>query len=89
MLSTFYCMSAIDIIYGKNSNIVKYYCNKKMYFFLIEYIVRFNLFLWCKAEFSASLLQSSVSHDSEINIICWYAAQETLLIINFKNSCTA
>ncbi len=28
------------------------------------------LFLWCKAEFSASLLQSSVSHDlSEIMLI--------------------
>ncbi len=29
--------------------------------------VKIYLFLWCKAEFSASLLQSSVSHDpSEI-----------------------
>ncbi len=35
-----------------------------------------------KAEFSASLLQSSVSHDpSEIILICWFAAQETFLII--------
>ncbi len=35
-----------------------------------------------KAVFSASLLQSSVSHDpSEIILICWFAAQETLLII--------
>ncbi len=33
-----------DIIYGKNSNIVKYYCNKTS-FFLIEYIVKCNLFL--------------------------------------------
>ncbi len=31
--------------------------------FLFECIVKCNLFLWCKAEFSASLLQSSVSHD--------------------------
>ncbi len=38
-----------------------------------------------KAEFSASLRQSSVSHDpSEIILICWSAAQETLL-----NSITA
>ncbi len=30
-------------------------------------MLKFNLFLWCKAEFSASLLQSWVSHDpSEI-----------------------
>ncbi len=35
------------------------------------------------AEFSASLLQSSVSYDpSEIIIICWFAAQETLSIEN-------
>ncbi len=35
-----------------------------------------------KAEFSASLLQSSVSHDpSEIMLICWFAAQETFIII--------
>ncbi len=28
--------------------------------------------MWCKAEVSASLLQSSVSHDPlEIIIICW------------------
>jgi len=32
-----------------------------------------------KAEFSASLLQSSVSHDpSLIIILCWFATQETL-----------
>ncbi len=38
-----------------------------------------------KAEFS--LLQSSVSHDpSEITLICWFAAQETILIIiNVEN----
>ncbi len=39
-------------------------------------------------EYSASLLQSSVSHDpSEIILICWFAAQETFLIINVENSC--
>ncbi len=38
-----------------------------------------------KAEFSASLLQSSVSHDpSEIILICWFAAQDTFTIINVK-----
>ncbi len=41
-----------------------------------------NLFLGCKAEFSASLLQSSVSHDpSEIILICWFADHETFFII--------
>ncbi len=36
------------------------------------YIVQCNLFLWCKAVFSASLLQSSVSHDPSEN---WFATQ--------------
>ncbi len=41
-----------------------------------------------KTEFSASLLQSSVSHDpSEIILICWFAAKETfIIIINVENS---
>ncbi len=35
-----------------------------------------------KAELSASLHLSSVSHDpSEIIIICWFAAQETVIIV--------
>ncbi len=44
-----------------------------------------------KAEYSASLLQSSVSHDpSEIILIYWFAAQETFpIIINVENSCAA
>ncbi len=46
-----------------------------------------------KVEFSASLLQSSVSHDpSEIILISWFAAQETfiflIIIISVENSCT-
>ncbi len=42
-----------------------------------------------KSEFSASLLQSSVSHDpSEIILIYWFAAQETfLIIIKLENIC--
>jgi len=36
-----------------------------------------------KAEFSASLLQSSIWHDpSEIILVCWFGAQETFIIIN-------
>ncbi len=43
----------------------------------------------CKAEFSASLLQSSVSHDpSEIILKCW-CAETFLIIINVENSCAA
>ncbi len=46
------------------------------------YFLKCSLLLWCKAEFSASLFQSSVSHDpSEIIWICRFAAQETFLII--------
>ncbi len=38
--------------------------------------------MWRSAGFSASLLQSSVSHDtSEIIKICWFSARETFLII--------
>ncbi len=47
--------------------------------------------MWCKAEFSASLLQSSVSHDpSEIILIYWFGAQATFyIIINAENTCVA
>ncbi len=44
----------------------------------------------CMAEFSASLLQSSVSRDpSEMILICWFGAQQTfiviiIIIINFE-----
>ncbi len=48
-----------------------------------------NLIYSCdgKAEFSSSLLQSSVSHDPpKIILICWFDAQETfLIIINTEN----
>ncbi len=57
--------------------------------FLFECILKCNLFLWCKAEFSASSLQSSVLRDSaEIIPTCRFAAQETFIIfINVENSC--
>jgi len=46
--------------------------NKKCFRF--DYILKLNWFLWCKAELSASLLLSSVSHDpSEIILIWWFA----------------
>ncbi len=55
--------------------------------FLFEYIFKCNLFMWCKAGFSASLLQSSVLHDpSEIILIGWFVAKETIIIIiNVEN----
>ncbi len=60
-------------------------------FYLFANLFVFNIFLnvinSCdgKAEFSA-LLQSSVSHGpSEIILICWFAPQETCIIINVEN----
>ncbi len=53
-----------------------------------KYISRCNFVLWFKAKFSASLHQSLVSHDSsEIILIWWFAAQETIIVINVENSC--
>ncbi len=53
----------IELKYSKISNISKYYCNL---FSIVKYL-KMYLFLWCKTDFSALLLQSSVSHDpSEI-----------------------
>ncbi len=55
----------------------KYWKNSILQFLILvsyfnTYILKYNLFLWSKAEFSASLLQSSVSHDpSEIILKCW------------------
>ncbi len=56
-----------------------------------EYILKCNYFCDVKVEFSASLLQSSVSHDpSQIILIYWFGAQETfLIIINVENSSAA
>ncbi len=62
----------------------QYYYNLiPLYILIYVYIYFCNV----KAEFSASLLWSSVSHDpSEINLICWFGAQEMFLnIINIKN----
>ncbi len=47
------------------------------------------LFLWCRAEFSSSLLQFSVSRDL-LEIITIYLTQETfLIIINVENNFAA
>ncbi len=78
-----FCSSRLhlfDQIYSKNCQIL---LSLKIAVFYVNIIE--------KAVFSASLLQSSVSHDpSEIIIICWFAAQEIfLIIINVENSCAA
>ncbi len=75
-----FCLSKLHLfeqIYSKSSIIVKYYYHNC---FLFEYMLKINFFAVIKAVFSASSLQSSVSHDpSEIILIYWFAAQKTLL----------
>ncbi len=55
--------------------------------FYLNIYIKCNLFRWCKAEFSASLLRSLVSHDnpSEITLLCWFASQKTCIIIIILN----
>ncbi len=51
--------------------------------FLFEYILKCSFIYSChgKAEFSAAI-RSSVSNDSsEIILICWFAVQNTFLIV--------
>ncbi len=62
---------------SKYSNNCKILLSFKRVVFYLN-VLNCNLFLWCKAEFSASLIQSSVSH-----------AQETFIIINVESNCAA
>ncbi len=51
--------------------------------FLFWYMLKCNLFLWCKSEFSASFLEYSVSHGpSEIILICWFAAHKFFVLLS-------
>ncbi len=63
-----------------------------MFYLMFYFNIFWNVISSCdgKAEFSASLLQSSVSNDgSEIILMCWFGAQETFLIIKVENSWTS
>jgi len=69
----------------------KYWKNKRQ---IKRTVFYFNIIYCCdhKAEFSASLLHSAVSHDPlEIIIIWWlrFDAQETFIITNVENSWAA
>ncbi len=78
------------------SKTVAYYCKKMiLHLFLFLY---FNIYFKNKLfipvienlNFQQSLRQSLVSHDpsEEISPICWFAAQETvLIIITVGNNC--
>ncbi len=72
MLTTVYQIIFLKVFYNKAAfiwskivilwNIIKISDNCSLF----EYIL--SLFLWCKAVFSASLLQSSVSHDPQKSV---------------------
>ncbi len=71
--------------YGKNNNIVKYYNLKYLFFFWIYF--KMKCIPVIKAEFPASLLQSSVSHDpSEIILRWWFGAQDFFLEYLFQRT---
>ncbi len=66
--------ASIYLIKNTVKTTVKYYYNLKCVFYFNTFK---NYIYLCdaNAEFSASLLQSSVSHDpSEIILICWFGA---------------
>ncbi len=88
MFLSFYVFESL-LLTTKNSKMKHYYNLKELCSIWICFKIQFISVI--KAEFSASLLQTSVSHDpSEIILICWFAAQETfLIIINVENSCAA
>ncbi len=88
------CLPSLHLFERKNT------VNSKYCKILLQFWMYCKIWIYCqikfipviKAEFSASLiLQSSVLHDpSKIIIICWFAAQETfLIIIIVENSCAA
>ncbi len=49
------CIYLIKKYREKNCNIVKYYYNLKQQF-SIYYTLKYNLLLWCKAEFSSTII---------------------------------
>ncbi len=70
-------------------NILKYYCRLKQ---LFSMWISIKLIYFCDQSCIFSIITPvfSVTWSSEIIIICWFAAQETfLIIINVENSCAA
>ncbi len=67
--------------YSKNSNIKKYYFQLKITVFYFNIFSNVNFSCEAKLKFQHHY-SSPVSHDlSEIILICWFAAQDTFLII--------
>ncbi len=53
------CLSMLHLFvqtYSKNTNTVKYYYNLKWLFPFLIFFFTFNLFLWCKAEFTLTFM---------------------------------
>ncbi len=63
-------------------NIISIKKKKSILIYIYTILIKYNLFLWFKAGFSASLLHSSMHGPSDIILICWF-------IINVGNSCAA
>ncbi len=72
-----------DQKYSKTSNTVKYFCNELKLNLKIN-VLKYLIKLWHKAEFSASLLQSSVSHDLQKSF-SYDTNNNTILILPTKN----
>ncbi len=69
---------------------MKYYYKLKCSVFYVNML--YNLIYFCDQSCIFSIITPvfSVTWSSEIIIICWFAAQETfLIIINVENSCAA
>ncbi len=77
--SVLICSSSLDLFDQK-------YRKSLILFSILIYIctilIKYHLFLLFNAEFSASLLHSSMHGPSDIILICWF-------IINVGNSCAA
>ncbi len=66
-------------IYLKNTEKKQYIAISNIGFLFNTYTLKYNLFLWSKTEFSASLLQSSVSPDLQKSF--WNAELLSVLLI--------
>ncbi len=74
--------------YSKNSNIVKCYYNLNCCF-LFEYVI-YSCNVKLNFQHHYIITVFSVTWSSEIILICWFAAQQTfLIIINAEHSCPA
>ncbi len=81
-----FCSPRLHLIDQKHSKIVKLYYNSKQAFSMWIYVKMSFISVMRSCIFSIITPVFSVTWSSEIIIICWFAAQETfLIIINVEN----